>query len=88
MAPDGSGEPYLLDCPTAAQHYYCLLFNLQSGSQDLVPLVNSLATIQILFIIAIPFFSRYLTKTRIWITGLLVAMLGGASCGWLPTASL
>lgn len=32
--------------------------------KDLVPLINSLATIQILFIIAIPFFSRYLSKTQ------------------------
>lgn len=54
---------------------YYLTYNLDR--KDLVPLINSLATIQILFIIAIPFFSRYLSKTWIWITGLLVAMFGG-----------
>ncbi|POP41315.1 MFS transporter [Superficieibacter electus] len=54
---------------------YYLTYNLDR--KDLVPLVNSLATIQILFIVAIPFFSRYMTKTWIWIAGLLVATLGG-----------
>ncbi|MCZ6127444.1 MFS transporter, partial [Escherichia coli] len=38
---------------------YYLTYNLDR--KDLVPLINSLATIQILFIIAIPFFSRYLS---------------------------
>lgn len=64
---------------------YYLTYNLDR--KDLVPLVNSLATIQILFIIAIPFFSRYLTKTWIWITGLLVAMLGGGLM-WLAADSI
>lgn len=41
---------------------YYLTYNLDR--KDLVPLINSLATIQILFIIAIPFFSRYLSKTQ------------------------
>lgn len=54
---------------------YYLSYNIER--KDLVPLVNSLATIQILFIIAIPFFSKFLTKTWIWIAGLLVATLGG-----------
>lgn len=40
---------------------YYLTYNLDR--KDLVPLINSLATIQILFIIAIPFFSKYLAKT-------------------------
>lgn len=64
---------------------YYLTYNLDR--KDLVPLVNSLATIQILFIIAIPFFSRYLTKTWIWITGLLVAMSGGGLM-WLAADSI
>lgn len=54
---------------------YYLTYNLDR--KDLVPLINSLATIQIFFIIAIPFFSRYLSKTGIWIGGLVVASLGG-----------
>ncbi|MFP2423436.1 MFS transporter [Pseudescherichia vulneris] len=54
---------------------YYLTWNLDR--KDLVPLINSLATLQILFIIAIPFFSKFLSKTWIWISGLLVAAFGG-----------
>ncbi|MBP1524622.1 hypothetical protein IVY21_17895 [Salmonella enterica subsp. enterica serovar Worthington] len=39
---------------------YYLTYNLDR--KDLVPLINSPATIQILFIIAIPFFSKYRLK--------------------------
>lgn len=64
---------------------YYLTYNLDR--KDLVPLVNSLATIQILFIIAIPFFSRCLSKTGIWIAGLLMSTAGGVFM-WLAGDSI
>ena len=64
---------------------YYLTYNLDR--KDLVPLVNSLATIQILFIIAIPFFSRYLSKTGIWIAGLLLSTAGGILV-WLAAGNV
>lgn len=65
---------------------YYLTYNLDR-SKDLVPLINSLATIQILFIIAIPFFSKYLAKTWIWVGGLLVATFGGVMM-WLAADNI
>lgn len=64
---------------------YYLTYNLDR--KDLVPLINSLATIQILFIIAIPFFSKYLAKTWIWVGGLLVATFGGVMM-WLAADNI
>lgn len=61
-----------------------LTYNLDR--KDLVPLINSLSTIQILFIIAILFFSKYLAKTWIWVGGLLVATFGGVMM-WLAAVS-
>lgn len=64
---------------------YYLTYNLDR--KDLVPLINSPGDNQILFIIAIPFFSKYLAKTWIWVGGLLVAALGGAAM-WLAADNI
>lgn len=64
---------------------YYLTYNLDR--KDTVPLINSLATIQILFIIAIPFFSKFTAKTRIWVGGLLVATFGGVLM-WLAADNI
>lgn len=59
---------------------YYLIYNFDC--KDLVLLINSLVMIQILFIIVIFFFSKYLVKIWIWVGGLLVVMFGGVMM-WL-----
>ncbi|EHO53135.1 MFS transporter [Lentilactobacillus kisonensis] len=72
-------------------YYFTYYFN----NKSLVTLFNSISIIQVVGVIAIPFFNRFMSKNRIWIMGLVGAVLGqfiimlsglnltGTIIGWL-----
>ncbi|MEE8824393.1 inner membrane symporter YicJ [Lentilactobacillus sunkii] len=72
-------------------YYFTYYFH----SKDLVTFFNSIAIIQVVGVISIPFLNKVMSKSAIWASGLLVAVLGqfvimfsglsavGATIGWL-----
>ncbi|MCI1857777.1 MAG: glycoside-pentoside-hexuronide (GPH):cation symporter [Sporolactobacillus sp.] len=72
-------------------YYFTYYFH----NKDLVTLFNSIAIIQVLGVISIPFLNKFISKSRIWAMGLAIAVLGqfvimfsglsvvGATVGWL-----
>lgn len=72
-------------------YYFTYYFN----SKGLVTLFNSIAIIQVIGVISIPFLNKYMAKSHIWAMGLAIAVIGqfvimfsglntaGAVTGWL-----
>ncbi len=53
---------------------YYFTYNL--GNKNLVPVFNSIASVQIIAMISIPFLTRFLSKQKLWISALVAAILG------------
>lgn len=53
---------------------YYLTYNY--GDKGLVPLVNGISFVQVLAVLLIPIFSRKFSQRNIWITGLILGVLG------------
>lgn len=72
-------------------YYFTYYFH----DKSLVTFFNSIAIIQVLGILSIPFLNRYLSKSKIWVLGFSLAMIGqiiiilsglsvsGATIGWI-----
>ncbi|KJW13199.1 MFS transporter [Levilactobacillus spicheri] len=72
-------------------YYFTYYFN----NKGLVTLFNSIAIVQVLGVISIPFLNKVMSKSHIWAMGLAIAVLGqfiimfsglsvaGATAGWL-----
>ncbi|MCO7127490.1 glycoside-pentoside-hexuronide (GPH):cation symporter [Sporolactobacillus shoreicorticis] len=72
-------------------YYFTYYFH----NKDLVTFFNSIAIIQVLGVISIPFLNKFISKSHIWAMGLAIAVLGqfvimfsglsvvGATAGWL-----
>lgn len=58
---------------TSTAIYY---FTYNMGQKDMVAFVNSIASLQIIAMVAIPFICKVTSKKNTWIMGLLVAFLG------------
>lgn len=64
---------------------YYLTYNY--GDKGLVPLVNGISFVQIIAVLLIPLFSRKFSQRNIWITGLVLGILG-QSVIWIGGHSL
>ena len=58
---------------TSTLVYY---FTYNIGNKGLVPVFNSVASVQVIAMIAVPFLTRFMTKQVLWIGALLAAIAG------------